>query len=93
LCAVPSAPTSVIITSSDALVSPTFNVYPNPASNWLHVSVSHPLRYELFDCTGRLLQSGMLKNRLDVSAFDNGFYILRLGESERLFYHPFVVER
>ncbi len=61
------------------------NVYPNPLHHGLlNIRLDEPglhpeeVRLEVFDLSGRLLLSGEYIKELDVSAFSNGIYLLRI---------------
>tara|TARA_B110000093_G_C12808878_1_gene342006 strand:- start:405 stop:833 length:429 start_codon:yes stop_codon:yes gene_type:complete len=65
----------------------TFNVYPNPTSNFLNISFSQTLKnpkIELYDVQGRKILSNLLKlsKTLDISALKPAmyFYIIRDGK-------------
>ena len=63
------------------------SVYPNPASTVLNVDYDTKgiqFNYEFTDATGRLTVSNrLLNNRIDVSAFANGFYVIKIFDSGR----------
>ncbi len=66
-----------------------FTLYPSPAQNQLNIKVASgsnkPAYYELYDYSGKLLLkknmgfvSGTVTEQLDISNFDNGFYLIHL---------------
>lgn len=65
-------------------------VYPNPASNWLTVSVINKptgnINIEIFDLRGKRIfaENKLLTNdnTLNVSSLSNGIYILKLSFSD-----------
>ncbi|HRI58582.1 MAG TPA: T9SS type A sorting domain-containing protein [Saprospiraceae bacterium] len=66
------------------------NVYPNPAQDWLNISlkdpVGEPLSVELFDQNGRLVRQAQLSGELvslDVSDQPAGFYALFIRAGTR----------
>jgi len=61
------------------------NIYPNPTNNILNIKQSGMIsaEYFLYDITGRLELSGVLKNgntSVDVGGLASGVYLLRVGE-------------
>lgn len=64
-----------------------FEVYPNPSATVFNIiySLSDVKNWELFDVTGRVLQSGLLENgsktEIDVENLANGIYHLKIGNS------------
>lgn len=62
-----------------------FDVYPNPASNIVHVEVKTNGTMELHDVTGRLLLSEHLSagaNTVDINKLQNGIYLLKVLDSD-----------
>lgn len=58
-------------------------VFPNPASEEIQVAVQGSFDWELFDCTGRLVRSGVGREgniRISIGDQPNGQYILRLKD-------------
>lgn len=54
-------------------------VYPNPASGMVNIqSDSKILSLELYDVQGRLLQTGLESNKVDLSSRTNGLYFLKI---------------
>ncbi|MDB5282034.1 MAG: hypothetical protein JWO06_1109 [Bacteroidota bacterium] len=66
------------------------NVYPNPASTELNISVSDNVKgsaFEAFDLTGRLVSKTILENpssSVDISKLSNGTYIYRISDANNL---------
>ncbi|TAF75147.1 MAG: T9SS C-terminal target domain-containing protein [Bacteroidetes bacterium] len=64
-----------------------FEVYPNPSATVFNIiySLSDVKNWELFDVTGRVLQSGLLENgsktEIDAENLANGIYHLKIGNS------------
>ncbi len=55
-------------------------VYPNPASNNLNVTVNKLTDYKVVDLTGRIVLSGKIeRNNIEISSLNNGIYILQLS--------------
>ena len=76
-----------------------FNVYPNPASDKILISVSNPTSVfacKLYSSTGQLMQELDLNqdlNPIDVSDFHPGTYILRASGKDEVWVEKFVVVR
>jgi len=77
-----------IINSVDQLDFGVKKVFPNPALDFVHIDYSKPmdgLHFQLFCSQGRLLQNGALtgidQDRIDLSNFHNGYYLLVLKTS------------
>jgi PKD repeat protein len=64
----------------------TFSLYPNPAQGELKIKSTYSLTgntYRVLDVTGRTIASGKLTgSSIDVSAFDNGMYILQVENTK-----------
>lgn len=62
-----------------------YEIYPNPTSDILNIrNVTGNPTYELFDASGRLIQTGLIVNqKLNVSNLAPGSYMLRLSEGTR----------
>ena len=59
----------------------TISVYPNPASNVLHIQASHLHKVELMDMSGRLITSTD-HHQLDISHLPAGAYFVRITTPE-----------
>lgn len=59
------------------------NVYPNPASSFLKISVTNAdvNHYQIFSIDGRMLMAGDCRNdeSIDVSALPQGLYLLKVN--------------
>ena len=64
---------------SSALNTTTYSIYPNPASDQLHIS-SDVAQWEIIDVTGRLVLSGNGQD-IDVNSLNTGMYFIKLGET------------
>lgn len=78
-----------ISTSSINRFKEEFKVYPNPATDEFTVEVpkniSTPLRMDLFDLRGKVLQRQMLhigQNRMNIQSLPAGFYLLVISSKE-----------
>lgn len=75
-----------------------FRIYPNPAQNDVNVSLADmpkgQLQLEVFDMCGRMVKQFSatgLTNRIDVSDFNDGQYIMRLITDSGVYTNSFVV--
>lgn len=62
-----------------------FRVYPNPTHDKIFVEAPIPVNLSLYDLTGRLLRQSKGKNEMDISAFSEGVYLLRIKDSQGRF--------
>ncbi|MFC2137386.1 T9SS type A sorting domain-containing protein [Bacteroidota bacterium] len=72
------------------------NLYPNPASNTLHISCNKMINmnyYEIFDLNSRLVKNGNIKNlTIDISDLKKGLYNLTLNNNGKIINKKFLVE-
>tara|TARA_B100001115_G_scaffold183887_1_gene184182 strand:+ start:3260 stop:5344 length:2085 start_codon:yes stop_codon:yes gene_type:complete len=65
-------------------LQPELKVYPNPSKGYLSIEGGDFKEYRLYNLKGHLLDSGYINERIDISKFQSGIYILELnglGES------------
>lgn len=69
-------------------------VYPNPASNELHIDIDAPeFEYTIIDANGRVVSMGLLSNPVvDISGLAPGQYLLAGSTHQNIFRIPFVKE-
>lgn len=85
------------VTSTQALVTEPFEVFPNPASTTLQIKwptdLASQVNYQLINPLGQTLQSGTVFQQevLDVSQLTAGTYFLQLRSGERTFVSQVVV--
>ena len=72
-------------------------IYPNPARTSIQVHTNSTSVFELIDAYGRKVMSGTLQmnkaNTLDVSAYPNGIYLLRISNDNGISNHQLQVIR
>lgn len=94
----PSKPTEVQRIKSNALsfgatgindISKQVSVQiaPNPTAGIINILGNTPAQVRVYDATGRLLLEEKNKNRLDISSFPKGGYLIRLSDKEGLVYY------
>jgi hypothetical protein len=66
------------------------NVYPNPAENYVNVDADGLLYFELIDESGRILKVET-NNRMDLSAFSDGIYFLRIVTEEKTSFSKILI--
>lgn len=69
------------VVTSIPKVNQTFfasRLFPNPAKDLIHITGDEFNRYQLFDITGKLMQSGSIGNSISVSHLETGYYIIEL---------------
>jgi len=71
--------------STDDAFAEKFNVFPNPANDFVRIASEEPIdRLELFNNLGQLLKSEINANGvLDISPYENGVYLLRIYSGGR----------
>ncbi len=81
----------------DQNASVLLNVYPNPASNLLTISIGNDMvnsQYELVNITGKVVQRGLFNkqiNQVDVSTFNSGMYFVKIISGEKVISESFIV--
>lgn len=78
----------------------TFEIYPNPASNYVNISSNTALdkcHISIYDITGRLLKHSLFENNnhivLDVSQLPTGVYILKMdAETQSTQHRKLIIE-
>lgn len=75
---------------------PNLSIYPNPTEGQLHISgiATENSRYRIFDISGRMVQSGILKSgyMVNTSSLKSGMYILRIDSEKGSGSRKFVVK-
>jgi polyhydroxybutyrate depolymerase len=79
------------LTSVDKLEQTTriISVYPNPCSNIINLSFTHPnseiLKYEIHDIFGKLILSGeLIDNQISTESLSTGIYLINLKKQSSL---------
>ncbi len=78
------------------LTGENLNVHPNPAVDYLLVPISEDASFEVINLSGQLLLKGTLYVEnpvLDIRAFQNGIYILKLQAGRNVKESRFIVQR
>lgn len=83
-CTNMSADFYAVAQSIDDIYKTELSVYPNPVQNVLFIDpVPEEAAWWIFDVTGRVVQSGKLKeNSIDVSGLESGVYLIRIVTSD-----------
>lgn len=59
---------------------PSFNVYPNPCSQWLKVEGNQAESFQIFDLLGKELSKGSIINQtIDLSNLNTGMYLVKIS--------------
>ncbi len=80
-------------------LSKDLRVYPNPASQQLQFKIaefndSEVAKVSVWDMTGRkLYESQSSEKTINVSSFSNGFYILKVETSKKIYTQTFIVKQ
>lgn len=84
-------PKSCTVSAPSATITPTFETFPNPASdqlniNWFNIDVNDEITIEVFDLNGRLIKkeeieetSNTEKITLNITTLTKGTYIVRFS--------------
>lgn len=67
--------------SVDSYFQDTFSIYPNPSSNFIDLSSTENIKViNIYDTNGRLVKTiNDSFSRIDISEFDSGIYLLKIG--------------
>ena len=68
-------------------VTPSFQLFPNPAKDYLNVEISQSIdEYCVVDSLGRMLLQSFFNNEksIDISNLDSGIYYIKLYNNDRL---------
>ncbi len=84
-----------LINSSSEIQSPKFEIYPNPANDFLILQGELPLnfRYSILDLNGRMISNGVSSisgSRVSTAFLENGIYILEIDLGEQSAYRKFI---
>ncbi len=81
---------------SEAPVSGTFSLYPNPATATLQVAgliQGFPASVRIHDLQGRIVLEGSAAGPLDVSALTGGYYLVQVVQGSKNEVHRLVIRR
>jgi hypothetical protein len=104
-CTATSAAVKIIISgTSEELALSQLNIFPNPATDVFYVKVSNsfhgPVKLQLFDLTGRLLQKQelqknetQLETNFKVSTLPTGLYLLRIQQGNSQVMKKLTIKR
>ena len=70
-----------ITSSTDAFVDAGFQIYPNPANDFISIEFNEPgfARVDIFDQSGRHVRSVDPRSTIDVSDMNAGVYFIKIG--------------
>ncbi len=85
----------LITNSTHQLGDLVINIYPNPATEFVLISMNQslPLQYKLMDISGRILQRGYANNGLEqinIEGLDQGLYLLKIYDNRS---GKFIIDR
>ena len=72
-----------VLSNDDATATISIEIYPNPTSGLLNVTLENPATYNIYDLSGKLIQSGsfnQVENQLNIKELANGIYFLRIQD-------------
>ena len=67
-----------MIDAVDDEVAPVVSVYPNPASEMVHIEGLEPTEVQVYNALGQLVKTVRGTNEIDVSGLVEGVYLLRI---------------
>ncbi len=67
-----------IVSSKNIGVDMNVTIWPNPVSDFIYILSNTPLEFQfkLFDLTGKLLYSGQARGQINMSEYQEGFYLI-----------------
>ncbi len=84
-------------TQTPPLLTTTFNVFPNPAEQFLNInlSIEKEASFQIVNYLGQVLLKGMLSStneKIDIINLDRGNYILQINQDEKI-YTKHIIKR
>lgn len=73
--------------SNESFDETEIQVYPNPANDYITVSINENINYELFSVTGQLVKKGSLtinENTINLQELSKGYYLLKLTSENNI---------
>ncbi|MFK7775430.1 MAG: T9SS type A sorting domain-containing protein [Saprospiraceae bacterium] len=78
---------STVSSTTELLESSTFNIFPNPANNFINIYSeernSRKFKYSIYDFTGKELIAGSFQNNIeiDISILTKGIYVISIDDN------------
>jgi len=69
-----------------------YSIYPNPAYN--NIYINHDLTnyiVELYDISGKLMNSYKNQSLIDISNYDKGIYVIKILSKDKLYSHKIII--
>lgn len=60
------------------LINNNINIYPNPATKTIFLDVDSKVNFVIYSLDGKAILKGDVKNKIDISDLNTGFYFLKL---------------
>lgn len=77
---------NITITNSQETVAERISIYPNPNNGIFYINYGdlkeRVTSTNLYDCSGRLLLSHKTLEKLDISSFSSGLYLIRINQED-----------
>jgi len=84
-----------LVNSIETIYLEEIKLFPNPAKDMLYINTgNHTSRYEIYDYSGRIVQSGKLTSKTAFIQIDNlsaGSYVILIANSEAIFHTSFII--
>lgn len=71
------------LSTSDPIEDASFEIYPNPADNWLRIEAAAFETVRIVDLTGRLVYESNIMRDIDVSNFPQGAYLVSVFDKSQ----------
>ena len=72
-----------------------FNIYPNPADDWIFVDIKNNCKISIYNILGNLVFSELFSTsfaRINVSGFHDGIYLLNVQYSNQILKRKLIVQ-
>lgn len=86
---------TVVGFKENSLADASISLYPNPANEFLHItltSLSNPLKIEIYNQLGQCIYTKNFENKIDVSAFPSGIYFMEIKNDKGTSRKKFIKE-
>ena len=62
----------------------SFKVFPNPATDWIYtdLNISGEFQYQIFNYSGKCIESSLSNGKINTSILESGLYILRVFDPQ-----------
>jgi len=92
----PQKNTTLPLKNKEIPTSLNISIYPNPSNEYIKINfpdnVTGKFEYSIFDVSGKQITQGYMtsEDRLDISKFSTGIYIIKIASETSSFYNKFI---